>query len=63
MSSIFCGMICDMVFSYVFNVSYVTPDPEGKNERVFQFVCFVLHFCSSLCSVMNFRYTVFQLVV
>lgn len=46
-----------------FNVSYVTPDPEGNNERVFQFVCFVLHFISSLLSVMNFRYTVFQLIV
>jgi hypothetical protein len=46
-----------------FNVSYVTPDPEGKNERVFRFVCFVLHFFSSLLSVMSFRYTVFQLVV
>lgn len=26
-----------------FNVSYVTPDPEGKNERFFQFaLCFIL---------------------
>jgi len=46
-----------------FNVSYVTPDPGGKNERVFQFVCFMLHFISSLLSVMNFRYTVCQLVM
>ena len=45
------------------HVSSVTPDPEGKNERVFQLVCFVLHFISSLLTVINFRYNVFQLVV
>jgi hypothetical protein len=46
-----------------FNVSYVIPGPEGKNERVFQFVCFVLHFIRSLLSAINFRYTVLQVVV